>query len=154
MTLRPATAGDAAFVAALWTAPAHAAFLTPPHDGQIAAGIADETLLIWQVDGQAAGFVALVEWVPQVWGIEAMVVVTPRQGHGAALLRATLDEVFLRRGAHRLGLDATVDNHAALALYARLGFVIEGRWRECWQRPGGDWVDCLFLSLLAREWRS
>ena len=34
----------------------------------------------------------------------------------------------------------------------RLGFVREGTWRECWQRPAGDWVDCAFLAILRREW--
>jgi hypothetical protein len=40
-----------------------------------------------------------------------------------------------------------------LALYASLGFVTEGVWRESWQRPTGEWVDCTFLGMLAREWR-
>ena len=63
-----------------------------------------------------------------------------------------LDHLFDQRGAHRVGLDVTTDNAAALALYARLGFVREGTWRECWQRPAGDWVDCAFLAILRREW--
>ena len=45
-------------------------------------------------------------------------------------------------------------NYPELAgLLERLGFQREGHIRECWKRPGGDWVDCYLLGLLAREWK-
>jgi RimJ/RimL family protein N-acetyltransferase len=75
-----------------------------------------------------------------------------RAGTGLALMTAVLDEVFHTRAAHRVGLDVTADNAAALALFARLGFVTEGVWRQCWCRPDGGWVDCVFLALLKHEW--
>ncbi len=64
-----------------------------------------------------------------------------------------LATVFGPRGGHRIGFDVTVDNTRALRLYDRLGFRREGHIRECWLRPDGQWVDCLLLGLLAREWR-
>jgi putative acetyltransferase len=151
--LRPASLDDFGFVQRLWTKPAHADFLEKPEDGQIAHLTNAGNLLIWQGEAAPIGFAALVEWNPKVWGLHALAVDTPGQGQGGLLLRAVLAEVFGARGAHRLGLDVTVDNHAARRLYTAHGFTQEGIFRECWQRPRGDYVDCVFMSILNREYR-
>lgn len=149
--LRPAAPEDAGFVQALWTAPEHARLIDPPQDGVIGQGIAAGDVLIWQPGPAPAGFALLQEWVPDVWSI--MTIAVTRPGQGRPFLAAVLHEVFARRGAHRIGLDVTVDNLRARRFFAAAGFVQEGLWREGWRRPGGDWVDCAFMGLLRRDWR-
>ena len=152
--LRPATPKDAAFVRGLWTAPDNAQFIVAPEADEIETRTKAGDLLIWDNAGEPAGFAALTEWLPQVWSIPAVAVQTRRTGTGQAMMTAILDEMFHVRTAHRVGLDVTVDNAGALSLFSRLGFVREGVWRECWCRPDGGWVDCVFLALLKHEWRA
>jgi RimJ/RimL family protein N-acetyltransferase len=152
--LRPATAQDMPFVRGLWTAPDAARFLVAPDEDEIEARTASGDLLIWTAAGQPAGFATVTQWLPRVWSIPAVAVLDRRAGNGMAMMHAVLDEMFHVRDAHRVGLDATVDNSGALSLFRRLGFVTEGVWRECWCRPDGGWVDCVFLALLKHEWRA
>ena len=152
--LQPATAQDAAFVHGLWTAPDSAHFIVAPEEDEIDAKTAAGDLLIWTAAGLPAGFVTVAQWLPRVWSIPAVAVQDRRAGTGLAMMQAVLDEMFHVRDAHRVGLDVTVDNSGALSLFSRLGFVTEGVWRQCWCRPDGAWVDCVFLALLKHEWRA
>ena len=149
--LRRARPQEAGYVARLWTLPAHENFIDPPDAEQIATALAEGLLFAWDQDGAAAGFACLHRWHDGVYGLQAMVVERP--GIGAALLQALLTEVFGSMGAHRLGLDVTADNARALRFFSAAGFQHEGVMRECWQRPAGDWVDCVFMAILARDWQ-
>jgi RimJ/RimL family protein N-acetyltransferase len=152
--LRPATAQDAAFVRALWTAPDSARFIVAPEADEIETKTAAGDLLIWTSAGQPAGFATATQWLPRVWSIPAIAVHDRRAGTGQAMMTAVLDEMFHVRNAHRVALDVAVDNAGALSLFRRLGFMTEDVWRECWCRPDGGWVDCVFLALLQQEWRA
>lgn len=69
-----------------------------------------------------------------------------RGGLGRRLVEAAAG--FARQsGAARLFLEVAEDNPAARALYARCGFVAEGRRRGYYARPGGPSVDALLLSI-------
>ncbi|GAB1480242.1 hypothetical protein MASR2M74_28170 [Paracoccaceae bacterium] len=148
--LRRARPDEAGFVRALWTAPQNALWLDPPEADQIEDALDAGHLLIWDT-GTPSGFAALTEWHPGVWSLREFAVTAP--GLGRPFLRAVLTEMFGPLGAHRVGLDVTADNHRALRFFEQAGFQREGVWRECWQRPAGDWVDCVFLAMLNREWR-
>ena len=151
--LRLAQAGDAGFVHALWTAPHNALWLDPPEGDQIDRAIAEGNLLIWETGADAggpAGFATLTNWMQGVWSLREFA--TTRAGIGRPFLTAVLDEMFGPRAAHRVGLDITADNTRALRFFGAAGFQREGVWRECWLRPSGDWVDCVFMAMLDREW--
>jgi ribosomal-protein-alanine N-acetyltransferase len=66
-----------------------------------------------------------------------------RRGIGARLLATALDAARAE-GARRAFLEVRVSNLAAQALYARFGFVVDGR-RLCYYRDNGE--DALLLSL-------
>ena len=149
--LRPAMARHLDLIAALWLAPTNAQWIEPPEEGEIEGAIGRGEAFLWDLDGEVAGFATMMTWVPQVYGLSALV--STRPGQGEPLLRAVLARVFGPLQGHRIGLDVTVDNARALRLYERLGFQREGHIRECWKRPGGDWIDCYLMGLLAREWR-
>ena len=150
--MRPATTADLPFVGAHWPAPQHALWIDPPEPGEIAAAHEAGQLFLWGPSDAPAGFAALTAWTPGVYGLRA--IVTTRSGIGQPFLAAVLDHAFGTLQAHRLGLDVTADNVRAIAFFRAAGFVQEGRWRECWQRPDGMWTDCLFFAMLAREWRA
>lgn len=151
--LRRATEGEIPAVAALISVHPMALLQQPESWLQeIAAGEA-RGVLVWDRGG-LAGFVTLDWAYPGVVYLYNMGVVRPGRGEGKALLAALVDEVFGGLGAHRLECDVAFDNPVALALFEGAGFVREGMMRECWQREPGVWVDCLALSMLAREWRA
>lgn len=152
--LRRATLGDVPFVARLWLDPAHAFALMPPEDRTFGLAIEEERLLIWDSPAGPLGFASLTKWQDRVWSIDAIACAPEGKGQGRAFLSAVLDDLFHRRHAHRVALDAAADNHSAQRLFRNLGFVQEGVWRQGWQRPDGAWVDCPFFALLSDEWRA
>jgi RimJ/RimL family protein N-acetyltransferase len=75
------------------------------------------------------------------------------QGVGTEALRQLVEFAFVRRNLRRLHLVVIASNTAAIASYAKLGFVEEGRRREhCWVR--GRYEDEVLMGLLRSEWRS
>lgn len=69
-----------------------------------------------------------------------------RRGLGGRLVAAGA-VVAASRGASRLFLEVAADNAAALALYARAGFVEAGRRPGYYARSGGQRQDALLLAL-------
>ena len=73
------------------------------------------------------------------------------RGYGGDALRTLAGFCFEELGLHRLGLVVRAENVRAIALYQRLGFVIEGREREAvWGE--GRWDDFVHMGVLAAEW--
>lgn len=147
--LRPATAKDLDLIKALWLAEER--YIDPPEPLQIAEAAEAGLLFVWQLDDAVAGFAALKRWHPGVFSLAA--VVSTKPGQGRALVRAVQAQVFTALGGHRLGLDTTYDNAKALHLFETTGFIREGVMRECWQRPDGEWADCIFMATLKRDWQ-
>ncbi|KAL1302753.1 hypothetical protein AAFC00_003103 [Neodothiora populina] len=75
------------------------------------------------------------------------------QGYGSEAIEWVLEWGFLRAGLHRIGIGAFEWNPRAVALYQRLGFVLEGRSREAFFFEG-EWYDGIELAMLDREWRA
>lgn len=72
-------------------------------------------------------------------------------GYGSEALHLLARFCFRELGLHRLGLVVRADNARAIALYHRLGYVVEGRERDAsWIE--GKWIDFVHMGLLASEW--
>jgi putative acetyltransferase len=69
------------------------------------------------------------------------------RGVGAALLAAALELAERWLGARRVELEVFTDNEAALRLYRRFGFEIEGTKRRYALRDGA-WVDAHLMARL------
>jgi RimJ/RimL family protein N-acetyltransferase len=69
-----------------------------------------------------------------------------RRGVGSALLRAGIDWAG-RVGAHKIGLQVWPHNRAAIALYERFGFQVEGRLRRHYRRRSGELWDAIVMGL-------
>jgi RimJ/RimL family protein N-acetyltransferase len=69
-----------------------------------------------------------------------------RRGVGSALLRAGIDRAR-QAGAHKVALQVWPHNHAAIALYERFGFQVEGRLRRHYRRRSGELWDAIVMGL-------
>ena len=85
------------------------------------------------IDGYAVLFA-----VPPQGDVQTVAVAPRSQGRGLGrhLLEALTAEAE-RRGCTQLFLEVRVDNHAAIALYQRSGFELQGRRRD-YYGPGAD----------------
>lgn len=70
-----------------------------------------------------------------------------RQGVGRALMDALTDYADRWTQVLRLELTVFADNAAAITLYRRCGFAVEGTLRA-YARRDGDWVDALAMARL------
>ncbi len=105
--------------------------------------------------GEVVGHLELTGLLPeQTSSTLRRVVVAPerrRLGLGTEMVRAAVELAFGNVGLHRVEVRVFDDNHAALALYRRCGFTIEGRLRE-YRRLGGRFRSAYVLGVLSSEW--
>jgi ribosomal protein S18 acetylase RimI-like enzyme len=74
------------------------------------------------------------------------------RGVGSALMAAAVD--FARdHGAHKVNLQVWPHNAAALALYEKFGFEVEGRLHRHWPRRNGELWDALVMGLVLDDAR-
>jgi RimJ/RimL family protein N-acetyltransferase len=76
------------------------------------------------------------------------------RGIGQAMLRQVLALAFGELGLHRVDLGVFDFNEAAIACYSKVGFAIEGRFRDARRMPGGGYWSVLQMSILEEEWRA
>jgi RimJ/RimL family protein N-acetyltransferase len=60
--------------------------------------------------------------------------------------------MFANTNAHRVWLDTLRHNARAAHVYAKIGFVQEGVFREAYRMPDGTYADRIVFSILRREW--
>ena len=151
LQIRPAEEADRRPLALLFAAVAGEALIgaEPPVD-------VDALAARWQLDGT---LVALAEGElvgelrvePSYFGFGeiGMMVAADRRGQGVAtaLVAAAIDWARERR-LHKLTLSAFPHNHAAVALYRKLGFVDEGRRVKQVRRRNGELWDLIEMGLL------
>jgi RimJ/RimL family protein N-acetyltransferase len=75
------------------------------------------------------------------------------RGYGTEASILLLDYAFGVLGYHKINLDLFEYNRRALAMYEKLGFVVEGRRRENHWSRGRFWDDIL-MGITAEEWWS
>lgn len=73
------------------------------------------------------------------------------QGYGTEAIRLLLNYAFRELGLNRVGLSAFDFNGEAIAAYEKLGFVVEGRYRQAIKRNSG-FHDAILMSVLRGEW--
>ena len=70
-----------------------------------------------------------------------------RQGFGATLSRALIEECF-KRGMHEIFLEVRISNLSALSLYRQLGFTVKGMRKNYYSEPKED---AYIMSLIKEE---
>lgn len=108
---------------------------------------------LYQVDGAIAGFYHLSRHTGRSSHVAYLgsFAVNPafhRRGLGEKMLQELIDEAR-GNGIRRVELIVESDNRKALALYHKLGFVIEGTLRKFYKRADDpDYLDDHYLGLL------
>lgn len=70
-----------------------------------------------------------------------------RQGFGATLTRALIEECF-KRDMHEIFLEVRISNLSALSLYRQLGFTVKGMRKNYYSEPKED---AYIMSLIKEE---
>lgn len=126
-------------------------------DAEFDADLVDEDverLTIERLDGLVVGLIQFAEEDDPDYrhaGID--IYIDPnhhRQGLATDAIR-TLAEYLFAQGHHRLTIDPSVDNEAAIACYAGVGFERVGVMRSYERRPDGTWGDGLLMELVAED---
>jgi RimJ/RimL family protein N-acetyltransferase len=75
------------------------------------------------------------------------------QGYGTEAITLLLGYAFDELGLNRVSLSAFDFNGGAIAAYEKLGFVVEGRYRQAIRRKS-RFHDAILMSILEKEWHS
>lgn len=156
--LRHATPQDFAFIRSLALRPEYRPFITDEDETALAAYLTadDCEILIWEPDGNPAGFAIFCE-IGHVSGrVELMrlALAEAGAGHGRNFLRALIDRAFTFHGAGRIWLDCSGENLRAQRAYQRAGFTLEARLRNHQHLAVlGRNIDTLFYGMLRVEWQ-
>ncbi len=108
------------------------------------------TRLTIHVDGAIAGLVQFGEELePMYRSAWIDVFVDPArhgEGIGTDAVRAVLRHLVEERGHHRVTIDPTVENVAAVRAYEKAGFRRVGVMRRAERAPDGQWRDALLME--------
>ncbi|MEU8886620.1 GNAT family protein [Streptomyces sp. NPDC048442] len=103
---------------------------------------------------KCVGEVVLNEWDPANRSCNFRTLLGPggrNRGLGTEACRLVVTYGFEALGLNRISLGVFDFNPRARRAYEKVGFVVEGRAREAlWHE--GEWIDDLYMSILAREW--
>jgi RimJ/RimL family protein N-acetyltransferase len=73
------------------------------------------------------------------------------QGHGTEVLAWATSYCFETLGLHKIELDVDADNHRAIHVYEKMGFIREGlRRQRLW--VNGHYEDMIEMGILKEEW--
>ncbi len=112
--------------------------------------VAGPPTAIWVVDdGAAVGGFALVYQPGPVGVLDLAMALRPQargRGAGRALLATALAHARTH-GAHKVELEAWIDNARAIALYSAAGFVVEGVRRNHYRRRDGSLRSTLLMAV-------
>jgi aminoglycoside 6'-N-acetyltransferase len=158
VVLRPLRADDVPVLVQIQRQPTVARWWDQPDDEDLrkqAAGKSEETTFAITVDGVVAGLIQYVEENDPMYrhaGIDLFLSEDVQgRGLGTDAVRTLARHLVHERGHHRLTIDPSADNHAAIRAYEKVGFRTVGVMREYERAPEGHWRDGLLMDLLADE---
>jgi aminoglycoside 6'-N-acetyltransferase len=156
--LRPLRVDDVPGVAEIQAEPGVARWWGSPDEAELrkkAEGSYDEKAFAIEREGELVGLIQYVEEkTPEFRHAGIDLFISERlhgRGLGTDALRTMARHLIEERGHHRLTIDPSVDNGAAIRCYQKVGFRPVGVLREYWRAPDGNWRDGLLMDLLARE---
>jgi aminoglycoside 6'-N-acetyltransferase len=158
VVLRPLQVDDVAVLVEIQAQPSIARWWGRPNEedlGRQAAGESEETSFAITVDGEVAGLIQYAEETDPMYrhaGIDLFLSEELQgRGLGTDAVRTLARYLIHDRGHHRLTIDPSTDNHAAIRAYEKVGFRPVGVMRQYERSPEGDWRDGLLMDLLADE---
>jgi aminoglycoside 6'-N-acetyltransferase len=159
VVLRPARSDDIPTLEAIRREPAVERWWGVLEDGELAEDLAtqndDVVILAIEVEGDVVG---AIQWyqerTPAFRHAGMDIFLTTRvhgRGFGTETVRLLAGHLIADHGFHRLVIDPSAANAAAVRAYEKVGFRPVGRLRRSWRRPDGTWEDQLLMDMLAEE---
>lgn len=159
LRLRPPRDVDVAALEAIRAEPSVIAFWDVAEPGETAAAVRgdeDVVFLVIEVGDVVAGAIQFHEEPDPAYrhaGIDIYLgAAFQGRGHGTAAVSTLAAWLFAPppagRGHHRLVIDPSAANAAAIRAYARAGFSVVGRMRQYERGPDGTFHDGLLMELL------
>jgi aminoglycoside 6'-N-acetyltransferase len=160
VTLRPATAGDAARLTEILREPEVARWWGDYDAARVREELLDdEDAVVFAVEagGEVIGLIQYYEETDPAYrhaGLDiALATAWHGRGYGSEALRLLARHLIEERGHHRLTIDPAAANERAIRAYERVGFRPVGVLRQYERTPDGTWRDGLLMDLLAGELR-
>jgi aminoglycoside 6'-N-acetyltransferase len=120
-----------------------------------AEGESEETGFAITVDGAVAGLIQYAEENDPMYRHAGIDLFLAEEFQGAGLgtdaVRTLARHLVRDRGHHRLTIDPSADNRAAIRAYEKVGFRPVGVMRQYERTPDGVWRDGLLMDLLASD---
>jgi aminoglycoside 6'-N-acetyltransferase len=156
--LRPLRVDDVRVLVEIQAQPSVARWWGPPDEEDLrsqAEGKSEETSFAITVDGAVAGLIQYAEENEPMYrhaGIDLFLAEEFQgRGLGTDAVRTLARHLVQDRDHHRLTIDPSADNHAAIRAYEKVGFKPVGVMRQYERSPEGGWRDGLLMDLLADE---
>lgn len=155
MILRPMIESDEAELLRIHSTPEVARWWGGPEAGFPWSDEPESTRLTIEVDGAVAGMIQFYE-EPEPHHYASIDLFLDPALHGRGLGTEALQNLVRRlideRGHHRITIDPSVGNTAAIRAYEKAGFKPVGVMRRYERNPDGSgWRDGLLMELLAGE---
>jgi aminoglycoside 6'-N-acetyltransferase len=156
VVLRPLRADDEAELLRIHRAPEVLRWWDRPADGFPWTDEPESTRLVIEADGAVAGLVQFYEQLEPKYRHAAVdLFLDPAlhgRGLGTSVVRALVRHLIDDRRHHRITIDPSVANLAAIRTYEKVGFKRVGVMRRYERDVGGDgWHEGLLMELLAGE---
>ncbi|HEY7830534.1 MAG TPA: GNAT family protein [Solirubrobacteraceae bacterium] len=156
MILRPLTESDVAELLRIHTTPEVAFWWGAPVEGFPWTDEPDSIRLTIEVDGAVVGMIQFCEEAePRYRHASIDLFLDPAlhgRGIGTQALESLVRQLIDERGHHRITIDPSVENAAAIRSYEKAGFKRVGVMRSYERNPDGSgWRDGLLMELLAGE---
>lgn len=159
VTLRPAAETDVPVLAAIRAKPEVRRWWRGGHDlaAEVRADLArpDEPMFVVEHDGRVVGAIQWhAEEDPDYRHAGLDIFLDPQvcgRGLGTDAVRTLARHLIEAYGFHRLTIDPSTDNTAAIRCYSKVGFRPVGVMRRYERDPDGTWHDGLLMDLLAEE---
>jgi aminoglycoside 6'-N-acetyltransferase len=158
VVLRPLQVDDVAVLVEIQAQPSVARWWGRPNEEDLrrqAARESEETSFAIMVDGAVAGLIQYAEENEPMYrhaGIDLFLSEEfQNRGLGTDAVRTLARHLVHDRGHHRLTIDPSADNYAAIRAYEKVGFKPVGVMRQYERSSEGGWRDGLLMDLLADE---
>lgn len=156
MTLRSLTAEDEPELLRIHSTPEVVRWWGPPFEGFPWTDEPEATRLTIEIDGAVAGLIQYCEEPdPRYRHATIDLFLDPAlhgRGWGTEAVRRLVRHLIEERGHHRVTIDPSVENAAAIRAYEKAGFRTVGVMR-CYEHDpeSGRWRDGLLMDLLSDE---
>lgn len=159
--LRPVESDVARLVEIRSTPEVHERWLGDDLAAECRDAIASDELQLLAIENDSGRVVGAIQWAeqddPQYRHANIDLYLDPAvhgRGLGSEAVRTLSRHLFDVEGHHRLTIDPSADNLAAIRCYAKVGFREVGRLRQYERAADGRWHDGLLMELLADDFAS